>query len=132
MEDDGPGSALYCNPLALGRDLAYIISTCLLSSIYAQSLMSAISCMLSGLTTGYLWPIRSTPHGLLSSQSSCQDPIFTVRPVILPGLHARWHTIRDTGPIREVGTTWELLAETLPCGAAFEWHMDQSSLHTII
>ena len=32
---------LYCNPLALGRDLAYIIITRLLSSIYAWSLMSA-------------------------------------------------------------------------------------------
>jgi len=82
--------------------------TCLLSSIYAQSLMSAISCMLSGLTTGYLWPIRSThmaycPASLLvRTPSSLSDQSF------LPGLHARWHTIRDTGPIREVGTTREL------------------------
>jgi len=122
---------VYCNPSDLGRDSVYIISTCLLSSIYAWSLMSATGYTSSGFTTGYLWPIRSTPHGLLSSWSSCQDPMFTVRPVVLPGLHAWWCTIRDTGPIWEVGTTWASLAENLPCSTALEWHMDWSSLHTI-
>src|SRR5882724_6639219 len=97
---------VYCNPPALGRDSAYIIITCPLSSIYVQSLMSATGHTSSEFTPGYLWPIWSTPHGLLSGQSSCQDPIFTVRLVILPGLHARWCTIRDTGPNWEVGITW--------------------------
>src|SRR5882724_12461002 len=95
---------VYCNPLALGRDSAYIISTRLLSSIYAWSLMSATGYTSSRFTTGYLWPIQSAPHGLLSGRSSCQDPMFTVRLVVLPGLHAWWCTIRDTGPIQEVGT----------------------------
>jgi len=55
--------------------------------------------------------------------------MFTVRPVILPGLHARWCTIRDTGPNQEVGTTWASLARTPPHGAAPKWHMVWSSLH---
>src|SRR5882724_6915776 len=55
--------------------------------------------------------------------------MFTVRPVILPGIHAWWHTIRDTGPNREVGTTRESLDGTPPCSAAPKWHMVWSSLH---
>src|SRR5882724_7405626 len=80
-------TVLYCNPSALGRDSAYIIITHLLSSIYAWSFTSATGYTSSEFTTGYLWPVQSTPHGLLSSQSSCQDPMFSVRPVVLPGLH---------------------------------------------
>src|SRR5882724_10430752 len=73
------------------------------------------------------------PPGLpVRTPSSCQDPIFMVGLVIIPGLRAWWCTIRDTGPIWEVGTTQASLAETLPCSAAFEWHMDWSSLHTIV
>ena len=123
---------VYCNPPALGRDSAYIIITCPISSIYVWSLMSATGYMSSGFTTGYLWPVRSAPHGLLSGRSSCQDAMFTVGLVVLPGLRAWWCTIRDTGPIREVGTTWASLAKNLPCSAMLEWHMDRSSLHTII
>ena len=66
--------AVYCNLPALGMDQAYIIIMCPLSSIYAQSLMSATGHTSSKFTPGYLWPIRSTPHGLLSSWSSCQGP----------------------------------------------------------
>src|SRR5882724_7037938 len=110
---------VYCNPPALGRDLAYIIITCPLSSIYVQSLMSATGYTLSSFTTGFMWPVWSTPHGLLSGWSSCQDPTFTVRLVILPGLHAQWHTIKDTGPKQEVGITWASLDGTPPCGTWF-------------
>ena len=55
--------------------------------------------------------------------------MFTVGPVILPGLHAWWWTIRDTGPNREVGTTQASLAGTPPHGAEHEWHMVWSSQH---
>src|SRR5882724_373190 len=79
--------------------------------------------------TGYLWPIQSAPHGLLSGWSSCQDPMFTVGLVILPGLHTWWQTIRDTGPNWEVGTTWASLAGTPPRSTVPEWHMVLASLH---
>src|SRR5882724_12195761 len=95
---------VYSNPPALGRDLAHII-THPLSNIYVQSLMSATGHTSSEFNPGYPWPVQSTPHGLLSSQPSCQDPTFTVGLVILPGVHAWWHTIRVTGPNWEVGTT---------------------------
>src|SRR5882724_8694938 len=96
--------------------------------IYVWYLMSATGHTLSEFTPGYPWPIQSTPHSLLSGQLSCQDPMFTVRLVILPGLHAWWCTIRVTGPNWEVGTTWASLAGT-PCSAVHEWHMVQSSQH---
>src|SRR5882724_2643616 len=92
--------------------------------------MCSPSCLpLATWHPGYLWPVRSAPHGLLSGWSSGQDPMFTVRLVILPGLHAWWCTISDTGPNQEVGTTWASLAKTPPCSAVPEWHMVQSSLH---
>src|SRR5882724_4270707 len=105
---------VYCNPPALGRDSAYIIITCPLSSIYVRSLMSATGHTLSEFTPGYLWPIWSTPHGLLSGQSTCQDPTFTVGPVVLPGIHAQWHPIRDTGPNQEVHH-WQGLHHVVLC-----------------
>ena len=119
---------VYSNPPALGRDLAHII-THPLSDIYAQSLMSATGHTSSEFNPGYPWPVQSTPHGLLSSWLSCQDPMFTVGLVILLGLHAQWCTIRDTGPNWEVGATQASLAGTPPHGTACEWHMVQSSPH---
>src|SRR5882724_3194284 len=56
-------------------------------------------------------------------------PPCSIGPVVLSGLHAWWSTIRDTGPIWEVGTIQASLAGTPPCGAACEWHMVWSSLH---
>jgi len=82
--------------------------------------MSATGCTSSGFTTGYPWPVQATPYDLLSSRSSCQDPRFTVRPVILPGIHVRWHTIRDTGPNLEVGITWASSTGTPLCGTWLE------------
>src|SRR5882724_11609933 len=120
---------MYCNPPALGRDSAYIIITCPLSGIYAQLLMSATGHTLSEFTPGYPCPLQSAPHGSLSGQLSCQDPTLTVGLVILPGLHAWWHTIRDTGPNQEVGTTQASLAGTPPHSTEHEWHMVQSSQH---
>ena len=113
------GTVLYYNPPALGRDLAHIIITHPLSDIYAWSLMSATGHTSSEFTPGYSWPFWSAPHSLLSGWSSCQDPMFTVGPVILPGLHAWWCTIRVTAPNQEVGTTWASLSRT-PHGAVHE------------
>ena len=68
-----PCDPLYCNPPALGRDSAYIIIMHPLS-IYAWSLMSATVHTLSEFTPGYLWPVWSAPHGLLSGWLSWQGP----------------------------------------------------------
>src|SRR5882724_5610315 len=84
-------TALYCRVTAPGRDAAYIIITHPLSSIYAWFLMS---------TTGYTWPVWSAPYDLLSGWSSGQDP-GSLGPVIPPGLHVQWHTIKDIGPNRK-------------------------------
>ena len=49
---------LYCDPSALGRDLAHIIITHPLSDIYAQSLISASGYNLSKFTPWYLWSVQ--------------------------------------------------------------------------
>src|SRR5882724_13163846 len=69
-----PDLPVYCNPPALGRDLAHII-TCPISDIYAWSLMSATGYTLSEFTPGYPCPVQSAPYDFLS------------RPVILSRLH---------------------------------------------
>ena len=113
---------LYCNPPALGRDLAHIIITHPLSNTHAWTLMSAAAYTGSGFTQWYLWPVWSTPYDLLPGGLSWKDTTFIVGPVVLPGLCGLWPTIRVRCPNREVGTTWGPLART-PRGAAHEWHM---------
>jgi len=58
-----------------------------------------------------------TPGSLLD-QSFCQG-----------SMHGGMHTIRDTGPNQEVGTTQASLAGTPPHSAVPKWHMVWSSLH---
>src|SRR5882724_11779410 len=117
---------VYGNPLALCRDSAHILTTH--STIQHICGIPYICCCphLVQVCPMISMAIQSAPYDLLSGWKSCQDSMFTVGLVILPGLHAWWKAIKVKGPNQEVGTTQPSLART-PYGAIHEWHMVQSS-----
>src|SRR5882724_6669186 len=87
---------VYCNPLALGRDLSHIVITPSLSDTYAWSLMSVSGYTLSEFTPQYLWSIQFIAH--------------TVWPVICQGF---MHCGASSGLNILIGK-WMLLGDHLP------------------
>ena len=115
---------VYCNPLALGRDLAHIIITCSLSDIYIHGPLCVLLATLCLSSPHDTCGPSSLPHtDSLSGQSPCQDYCRAAHFVRTP---CTWHIVRVRCPNQEVGTTWGSLSRT-PHGTMQEWHMVRSS-----
>src|SRR5882724_9671315 len=87
---------VYCNPLALGRDLAHIIITCPLSDIYICSPLCLLVATLCPSSPHDICGPSGPPHtNLLSGWSFCQDSTHFGASSGLDVLIRKWVPLRD-------------------------------------